>query len=275
MKPTIISVLTTCIVIVAFVIIALISRGKIPAKTRPGKAGGKGFAVVELFTSEGCSSCPPADQLMAKIQSESQEKPIYILAYHVDYWNRLGWTDVFSDHEYSNRQIQYGKWLNIRSIYTPQVIVNGSSEFVGSDESAIRSAIQRQLEKDPTSYLKLDIQQSDEELKISYQAGIELKGNTLSLILVEKFAESKVKKGENAGRTLAHVQNVRKLQKVSLSGLEYGKAIMTLPPGLNNQNCEILGLIQSYKNGEVLAVAKADLKTLGADRKDRLGELNN
>ncbi len=275
MKPTIISVLTTCIVIVAFVIIALISRGKIPAKTRPGKAGGKGFAVVELFTSEGCSSCPPADQLMAKIQSESQEKPIYILAYHVDYWNRLGWTDVFSDHEYSTRQIQYGKWLNITSIYTPQVIVNGSFEFVGSDEPAIRSAIQRQLEKDPASYLKLDVQQSDKELKISYQAGIELKGNTLSLILVEKFAESKVKKGENAGRTLAHVQIVRKLQKESLSGSENGKAIMTLPPGLNNQNCEILGLIQSYKNGEVLAVAKADLKTLGADRKDSLSELNN
>src|SRR5579863_1763198 len=67
----------------------------------------KGFALVELFTSEGCSSCPPADILVAKIQKESADQPIYILAFHVDYWNRLGWKDVFSSHEYSERQQQY------------------------------------------------------------------------------------------------------------------------------------------------------------------------
>jgi hypothetical protein len=260
MKPTIISVLSTCVVIVAFVIIALISRGKIPPKTRPGKAGGRGFAVVELFTSEGCSSCPPADQLIGKIQNESQGKPIYILAYHVDYWNRLGWADVFSDHEYSKRQIQYEKWLKITSIYTPQVIINGSSEFVGSDESAIRSAIQGELDK---------------ELNISYQAGIELKGNILSLVLVEKFAKSKVQKGENAGRTLAHVQIVRKLQMELLTGSETRKTIIELPPGLNNQNCEVLGLIQSSKNGQMLAAAKADIRLAEVVSKDMLDEPNN
>jgi hypothetical protein len=272
MKANIISVLTICTVIVAFIIIALISRGKIPVMARPGKAGEKGFAVIELFTSEGCSSCPPADRLMAKIQAESQGKQVYILAYHVDYWNSLGWTDVFSDHEYSNRQIQYGKWLKITSIYTPQVIVNGCSEFVGSDESAIRSAIQRQLEKEPGSDLTINVQQSENELTINYKAGTELKGNTFFLVLVEKFAKSKVQKGENAGRTLTHIQIVRKLQKESLSSSETGKVIMTLPPGLNNQNCEILGLIQATKNGEVLAAAKAEIGAVEAVRKNKLDD---
>src|SRR5512140_995429 len=71
----------------------------------------KGFAVVELFTSEGCSSCPPADALIAKVLKENSDKPIYILAYHVDYWNRLGWKDAFSDAAYSDRQKQYARWL--------------------------------------------------------------------------------------------------------------------------------------------------------------------
>src|ERR1700748_3559727 len=81
--------------------------------------GDKGFAVVELFTSEGCSSCPPADAVVAKLEKENADKPIYILAFHVDYWNRLGWKDVFSSGEYSQRQEQYSKWLRSGSVYTP------------------------------------------------------------------------------------------------------------------------------------------------------------
>ena len=84
------------------------------------EATGKGFAVVELYTSEGCSSCPPADALVAKVQKESTDKPVYILAFHVDYWNRLGWKDVFSNHDYSSRQYQYSRWLK-SEVYTPQI----------------------------------------------------------------------------------------------------------------------------------------------------------
>ncbi|MEO6849831.1 MAG: DUF1223 domain-containing protein, partial [Mucilaginibacter sp.] len=107
----------------------------------------KGFAVVELFTSEGCSSCPPADAVVAKVQKESANKPVYILAYHVDYWNRLGWKDVFSSPEYSARQNQYAHWLKLSSVYTPQVVVNGRTEFVGSEEGALRGAISTNLQK--------------------------------------------------------------------------------------------------------------------------------
>ena len=81
-----------------------------------------GFAVVELFTSEGCSSCPPADELLAKLQRESAEKNIYLLAYHVDYWDRLGWKDQFSSNEYTKRQQKYLDWLNLYVMYTPQSV---------------------------------------------------------------------------------------------------------------------------------------------------------
>src|ERR1700735_4704349 len=89
-------------------------------KPRALEADTKGFAVLELFTSEGCSSCPPADELMAEIQKEAKGKAVYILAYHVDYWNNQGWKDSFSSAAYSKRQVQYGDWLNQPQIYTPQ-----------------------------------------------------------------------------------------------------------------------------------------------------------
>src|SRR5882757_7431762 len=96
----------------------------------------KGFAVVELSTSEGCSSCPPADELVEKIQKDNKNGKIYILAFHVDYWDHQGWKDRFSDREFSNRQRQYAGWLNLQTVYTPQIVVNGTTEYVGSDQSS-------------------------------------------------------------------------------------------------------------------------------------------
>ncbi|MDF2431558.1 MAG: hypothetical protein JWP44_1189, partial [Mucilaginibacter sp.] len=121
----------------------------------------KGFAVIELFTSEGCSSCPPADELVAKIEKESKDKPVYILAYHVDYWNRLGWRDVFSSANFSKRQHEYADYLHLQSVYTPQIVVNGKSEFVGSEESTLRKAITASLQKAPAAQLTLTVSNTD------------------------------------------------------------------------------------------------------------------
>src|ERR1700743_2334239 len=84
----------------------------------------RGFALVELFTSEGCSSCPPADEFAARIAKENQDKPVYVLAFHVDYWDRLGWKDRYSNPEFSQRQQRYAQYLHLESVYTPQVVVN-------------------------------------------------------------------------------------------------------------------------------------------------------
>ena len=98
------------------------------------------IAVIELFTSQGCSSCPSADKLLAQTLSDAKRdnKLIIALSFHVDYWNRLGWTDPFSDKKYSQRQSDYASAMQLRSVYTPQMIVNGSTEFVGSNEKELK-----------------------------------------------------------------------------------------------------------------------------------------
>src|ERR1700755_2161390 len=104
-------------------------------------AAGDGVAVGELFTSEGCSSCPPADALVAAVQKEEKDQPVYILAFHVDYWDRLGWKDAFSSADYTARQKQYAQWLKLPQYYTPQAVINGTTECVGSEEANLRNAI--------------------------------------------------------------------------------------------------------------------------------------
>src|SRR5215831_9324057 len=106
-----------------------------------------GFAVVELFTSEGCSSCPSAEALMARTQEEDRDLPVYCLAFHVDYWDRQGWKDVFSSPAFTDRQRQYSNWLRLNEIYTPQAVVNGRTEFVGSDAASLSRAIQNGLQQ--------------------------------------------------------------------------------------------------------------------------------
>jgi hypothetical protein len=237
---------------------AFIVRDNLPDKSETVKAEEKGFAVLELFTSEGCSSCPPADELLAKIQMESEGKPIYIVAYHVDYWDRLGWKDMFSNADYSKRQTQYGQWLHTSSIYTPQLIVNGKAEFVGSNELAIRGAIAAQLALKSKTGLKFQVRRENEKGAVQYQVTNSVKNDILLIAVVQKKAETKVERGENAGRILKHIQIVRQLKTERLTVSEQGNFNIDLPKGFNMTDWEILGLIQNQNNGEISAVAKAD-----------------
>jgi hypothetical protein len=219
----------------------------------------KGFAVIELFTSEGCSSCPPADQLVAKIQRENNDKLVYILAYHVDYWDHLGWKDAFSNAGYSKRQSEYAHYLHLQSIYTPQIVVNGKTEFVGSEEGTLRNAIKTNLQKTAPAQLSLVISNvSSDRAGIKYNAAGTDKSTILLLAVLQKNAQTKVERGENSGRTLSHVQIVRKLQKVSLKGNE-GSVELALPQGFEKQGWEIIGFLQNTANGAITGAAKAAL----------------
>lgn len=220
------------------------------------EAAGKGFAVVELFTSEGCSSCPPADALVVKLQKESADKPVYILAFHVDYWNRLGWRDVFSSHEYSSRQYQYSKWLK-SEVYTPQVIVNGRTEFVGSDEKNLSNAIKAGLEKATKTELRFsNIKVEGDKANVQYHATGAANSSNLLIALIEKKATTKVKSGENGGRTLTHVQIVTQLKSIALKS-ESGNENVALPHGFDPQKFELIGLVQNTSNGEITGATKA------------------
>jgi len=221
--------------------------------------GTKGFAVVELFTSEGCSSCPPADELVAQVQQESNGQPVYILAYHVDYWNRLGWKDQFSSAAYSQRQNQYAGWLNAQ-LYTPQAVVNGSREFVGSDEGTLREAINNGLQKTALAQLSLSsVKVESGKVNVQFHINATTSHSALLLALVQKSAISKVLKGENRGRTLSHVQIVRDLQSINLNSKTDGAASVAIADGLNMNGLEIIAFLQNTDSGAIIAATKSGL----------------
>lgn len=221
-------------------------------------AGNSGFAVVELFTSEGCSSCPPADELVSKIQGEDIDKPVYILAYHVDYWNRLGWKDAFSSAEYSKRQSQYASFLKLNSVYTPQIVVNGTTEFVGSEEKSLRRAIKTSLAKKPEALLNIEIAAINRnEAKLTYTTAGADKNTTLLIAVLQKNAQTKVEHGENGGQTLSHVQIVRKIQAFVLTG-NNGEASIDLPAGFDTKKWEIIGFLQNKANGSVIGAGRVN-----------------
>lgn len=182
--------------------------------------------------------------------------------WHIMWITGTGWAgkDLYSNSEFSKRQMQYENWLHLSSIYTPQLIINGKAEFVGSDESAIRKTKSGQLATNPASSLILQVQQQDEILDIKYEALKTVKSSRLLIALIQKTAQSKVERGENAGRTLSHVQIVRKLQTEALSPSGSGSSTVVLPKGFSMQGWEIVGFIQDERNGEILAAAKVTTK---------------
>ncbi|QXV65971.1 DUF1223 domain-containing protein [Mucilaginibacter sp. 21P] len=218
----------------------------------------KGFAVVELFTSEGCSSCPPADAVVAKIEKEMNGQPVYILAYHVDYWNRLGWKDVFSSADYSKRQNTYANWLNLSSVYTPQIVVNGKTEFVGSQEGTLRKAINTGLKQPAQTNLSLDnfkVNNGSATLNYHTEAA---PGQALVLALVKKQATIAVRAGENSGRTLSHVQIVANIQNIRVNASS-GEATLKLPPDFDEKQFELIAFVQDGKTGTINGATKLDL----------------
>lgn len=170
--------------------------------------------LVELFTSEGCSSCPPADALLARLAAQQPVPGVEIIALseHVDYWNRLGWKDPFSDAQFSQRQEDYAAAFGTGNIYTPQMVVDGQAEFVGGDGARAAREIQRaaqtvkarvKLEWPAPGKLQVDV------------TGVPGGGPAdVFLALTEGGLEIDVRRGENGGRRLAHTAVVRRLTRL-------------------------------------------------------------
>jgi hypothetical protein len=180
---------------------------------------GQGVAVVELFTSEGCSSCPPADRVLSQVTARAKagSLPIYTLSFHVDYWNYLGWRDRFSSSSYSERQRGYSTINPSGGTYTPQAVVNGEAECVGSDASQIDALIATALQRNPRTLIELHARRAEGGVEVSYRVTGDIAGRVLNLALVEPQAESAVKSGENSGERLAHVNVVRGFESHALS----------------------------------------------------------
>jgi len=192
----------------------------------PGKAAGQGPVVVELFTSQGCSSCPPADRLLSRLKRDPRLAGAVIpLAFHVDYWNRLGWSDPFSSSLWSQRQTAYAHTFRSNRVYTPQLVVNGRTECVGSEEAEVMRRIREALAAGPAGVVSLAAPGAagagDARVTVSARLLRPVPGAGVDVwvALTESGLSTAVGAGENATATLHNDQVVRRLVKA-----------FTLPP---------------------------------------------
>ena len=169
--------------------------------------------VVELFTSQGCSSCPPADKLLSELGASGAGRVIP-LSFHVDIWNHDGWTDPFSSRNWTERQAAYARTFGLRSLYTPQAVVDGAAERVGSDANGLRTAIAA-AEAKPSAMVALRLQPEASKLLVSTDVDLpeSLRGRSWELMLAvfETGLVTPVGRGENGGRTLRNDYVVRSL----------------------------------------------------------------
>lgn len=255
MKTIHLSILSTLAIVL--VLVATLASRSMASKSSISKTiKGDGFVVLELFTSEGCSSCPAADELLAQVQQQAGDKPVYVLAYHVDYWDHQGWRDVFSNPDFSKRQYQYASKLRAQ-VYTPQVVVNGKTEFVGSNRPALDFALASALSGSPESSLKLSGALKNSALELNYQVSGNTQDDELLIALVQKNAVHQIKRGENEGRTLTHAQIVRSMQTFPLQQSGSGKIGIKLPKDYNTSGWEVIGLLQDRKSLAIHAAIRA------------------
>jgi len=237
----------------AFLILILVINS-VPCSAQDAK----GFAVIELFTSEGCKSCPPADKILSEISADAQKnnKEIYCLAFHVDYWNRLGWKDPYSKFQYTRRQENYSRVLPSKELYTPQVVVNGKIEFTGSKKEKSNEAIEAALKRPSTIQLSIQVDSMlNDTAYISWKLSKTDKNNVLQMAFTESGLVSNVNKGENAGKTLQHDHIVRVFTAINNPG-NTGQVKMILKGRDRELQSEIVAFIQHKQNYSIAAAAR-------------------
>ena len=164
----------------------------------------EGIVVLELFTSQGCSSCPPADELLQKVKKSNSDN-VYTIAYHVDYWNYIGWEDPFSRSEFTDKQSQYNIKFKSRSNYTPQMVINGKDHFVGSNARKLYDNIN--LYGSVAAENKIEIQNAKRDpntVLLDYQIEGSLEGKSIRAVLIIDERITQVNRGENRNRTLTN-----------------------------------------------------------------------
>jgi len=188
--------------------------------------------LVELFTSEGCSNCPPADALLAKLDAQQfvPGAEAIVLSEHVTYWNHEGWQDPFSLDAVTTRQQQYGVHFGLESVYTPQAVVDGDAQVVGSDEAGLRRAIAKAAEAPALDVAIDEAERSGNEVHFKVHGGAERNATLVAAVAVDS-AQSSVARGENAGRTLRHVAIVRVMQEMGKDAGDDRQLTLKLPGG--------------------------------------------
>ena len=236
-------------------LLAVLAAARPVAKSR--LAGGRVPVVVELFTSEGCSSCPAADAALREL-AKAQSVPgveVIALGEHVDYWNRLGWKDAFSSPVYTARQRQYATGFGTGS-YTPQAVVSGRYEFVGSRTGELAATVTKAA-KVPQALLSVATSGTTAQVRVrSVPAGTP--ATEVLLAITESGLASQIGRGENAGRLLQHAAVVRQLLPlgwVGADGTFAANPALALNASWKRPNLRAVALVQEVASRRIVGAA--------------------
>lgn len=248
------------------VMIAALAAGSGSALAETTPAAENRPVVVELFTSQGCSSCPPADRLLSRLMTEMPGRVIP-LAFHVDYWNRGGWTDPFSSHRWTERQGAYARKFHLEAPYTPQAVVDGSVEMVGSREDRLRAAIASDAAK-PSASVAVHLAPAGAKVRVDVDVerpeALRQKKLDLMVAIYETGLSTAVERGENSGRTLRDDVVVRALTRatrVSAGGPAQarGTAEIALEKGWNRGALGVAAFLQDPWSLEICGASAVAL----------------
>jgi len=227
--------------------------------------------VVELFTSEGCSSCPSADALLARMDETQpvEGAEVIALAQHVDYWNYLGWSDPFSSHEFSERQDAYAHTFGNDGVYTPQMVVDGRAEFAGGNSERAFDAI-AQAAREPKAEVLLSRADVPANADAPVRLGVRVEklpkltdGDAADVLLAitEGGLSSDVSRGENSGRKLTHTGVVRRLTKLGElgAGAFSAETDVTLDKNWRRENLRAVVFLQERGSRRVVGAATVKL----------------
>ncbi len=231
----------------------MVAAGNGHAQPRPAP---RPFALVELFTSEGCSSCPPADDALAAIADDARRTgaEVYALSFHVDYWDEIGWPDPFSSPANTRRQQAYARALG-GGTYTPEMVVNGAEGFVGSDRAHARRSIEAALAQPTGVAIALSVERAAEQLTARCRVTGSPPGAVVGVAWVEASREVDVRRGENAGRRLRHVNVVRAWSTLPLNADGTTTHTLTVPGGARGD--EVVAWVQQGAAGRALAATRS------------------
>ena len=220
--------------------------------------------LVELFTSEGCSSCPPADAVLEKLDTQPfPNMEIIALSEHVDYWNHDGWTDPYSSHANTERQEGYGRLFNLQSVYTPQLIVDGSKELVANDPKQVEKVFNEAVAdgKIPVRISNVRLEDGVIHAHIDVDSPANRTKGEVDFVVALNQAESQVLKGENAGHRLTHVAVVRSFSKVGKldPGHAFSQDVSVKLENARDSDLRVIAFVQKSGMGRVLGAAMEKL----------------
>jgi len=235
---------------------------------KAGNQYGNRAVLVELFTSEGCSSCPPADALLREIDGKETAagQQIIVISEHVTYWNHLGWSDPFSSDTYTERQSEYGRRFHLESVYTPQMVIDGEEQIVGSDRTALQNALSEEHAPEPLNIDIKKISRHGKGLTVEYSITGKMarsENADLFAVVADDTAKSSVAGGENLGRVLTHVSVARTMTRIGkFSTATDQLADVALPArdrGPQNEKRHLILFVQTVGQGRVLGATARPL----------------